>query len=92
MKRRVRILVVLASVLALMTVNVGAALAVDDGPSPAFGTEVGDAPSPIPVGSHLLGDPAPPGNPGAVNGFGNTNSSAGDAIAHNPNCPAHYAP
>ncbi len=91
MKRRIRILVVLASVLAMMTVNVGAALAVDDGPSPAFGTEVGDAPSPVPVGSHLLA-PDAPGAPGAENGFLNDSSNAIVAIANNPNCPAHYGP
>ncbi len=43
-----------------------------------------------PVGSHLVSSTAP-GHPGFVNGFGNVNSNAGDAIANNPNCPLHWA-
>jgi hypothetical protein len=91
MKRRLRVLIVFAGTIGMvMALNVGAALAVHVGPSPAFGTTVQDAPSPVPVGSHLLGDV--PGAPGFENGFApRPGSGAGLAIANNPNCPAHYA-
>ena len=107
MKRRLRRLIVFAGVLGvLMVLNVGAALAVHDGPSPAFDDardvtgsppeKAAETPGAIPVGSHLLADSAgvlPPGNPGSVNGFEpRPDSGAIVAIANNPNCPAHYAP
>ena len=83
MKRRLRRLIVFAGVLGvLMVLNVGAALAVHDGPSPAFDEaravtgsppeHAAETPGAIPVGSHLLEDAdgnLPPGAPGSENGF-----------------------
>ena len=108
MKRRLRRLLVFAGVLGvLMLLNVGAALAVHDKPTPAFDDaravtghhhlQAAETPGAIPVGSHLLGDV--PGAPGSENGFvprsvdggAAEDSGAIVAIANNPNCPAHWA-
>ena len=104
MKRRLRILVVLISTVAMvLMLNVGVALA-DHGnnPNSPFAAAenndvnpVADAsltPSPFPVGQNALGlDPTTPGpHPGQFKGFVTGNAIA--AIARNPNCPAHYAP
>ena len=95
MKRRIRILVVLASVLAMMTLSVGTAYA-DHGtdahgnPAPPFEDAVGksgkDATATTPVDAPVgtaLGFPVPGTHPGIVNGNFN-------GIDNNPNCPAHY--
>jgi hypothetical protein len=96
MKRRLRVLIVFAGVIAMvMALNVGAASAHDaDNPNSAFyeaehKSDVMLTPSPKPVGSHLL-DPAAPGHPGSENGF-QSDSEAQENIWRNPNCPAHYA-
>ena len=101
MKRRLRRLTVFAGVLGLvMAVNVGVASA-DHGlnPNSPFGTTPGEAVSPSPVGSHLIGPgPDGPGAPGAINGFNfefgggvDPTNPAVIALANNPNCPFHYA-
>ena len=97
MKRRVRIVVVLASVLALMTINVGVASA-DHGTdahgndAPAFQpaddnnvsppADASLTPGAAPVGSHILGDV--PGHPGADNGFGRLHEADGSEIPGGP--------
>lgn len=85
MKRKLRNLLTFAAMLVLvMAMSTGVAYADHGDISPAFGDEVGDAPSPAPVGSNI--SPA-----GATNGFfENPNSNALAAVANNPNCPLHY--
>ena len=90
MKRRVRILVVLASVLAMMTINVGAAYADHGTHAPPFEEADGlvgpaaTATTPVnaPVGSHILGDT--PGHPGADNGFDRLHGAGGVEIPGGP--------
>ncbi len=106
MKKRLRRLIVFVGVLGLVkAVNVGTAFADHDANSPAFGETVGEAPSPGPVGQHIVPGSAP-GHPGADNGFDrlhdgdgneipggpgtNTSNPAVIALANNPNCPLHW--
>ena len=101
MRRLMKRLIVIGSVTGLlMALNVGVALAAHDDPStsPAFGETAGAAPSPSPVGSHLIlpGEESGSAN-GAINGFGfefgvgpDPTNPAFIAIANNPNCPFHY--
>ncbi len=78
-----------------LTSGGGVAFAHSDS-NPAFGDNVGDAPSPGPAGSHIIPDTAP-GHPGAVNGFNfgvdapgpDFDNPAVIGITHNPNCPLH---
>ena len=99
MRKLLRRLIVFVGVLGMvMVLNVGVAFAVHEGPSPAFGPDVSHAPSPGPVGSHLIGPGSDgPGAPGAINGFNfefgvgpDTSNPAVIAINNNPNCPFHY--
>ncbi len=82
MKRRLRILVVLVSTVAMVLVlNVGVAFAHPD--SAPFTDDVADAVrTPPPVGSHIF-SPQAPGHPGFLNG-------EFSGIDNNPNCPLHY--
>lgn len=100
--RRVRTLLVLLSLVVVFSMlSMGVAFATHDGPSPAFGDDVSEAPSPGPVGSHLLAPgPEGPAAPGAINGFGFDFANPGPdftnpataAVVNNPNCPLHYLP
>jgi len=84
MKRRLRILVVLVSTVAMVLVlNVGVAFAHPD--NAPFTDDVNDAVVVAPAGRNLV-DEAEPGHPGFLNG----NFGRPGGIANNPNCPAHY--
>lgn len=83
-----KILTILGSLmlLMLMTFVVNVETASADGPH--LGDDTNGLDDSAPVGTHIVPEDAP-GHPGAVNGFGNVNSSANDAIANNPLCPLH---
>jgi hypothetical protein len=98
MKRRLRILLTFASVLALvMVMNIGAASADHENGVWEGCTDRVDcaavAPHYAPVGQRLLADPDLPGRRGLPGGPGDgpdEGQAFPDNIGRNPNCPLHW--
>ncbi len=84
MKLKMKILILMGSLLLLVfAVNVGVAAA-HPGSNPNFQGAHADDPHPSPVGQNAFD----PDFPGKMLGFDTGNAVAG--ITHNPNCPLHH--